>query len=117
MRPREVVQPGFALVGVPFPLVGQGVALLGTAFSLISDLLALLGVPFPLISDLLAPVGVPSGLAGQSAVFLPGAFSFSLPPGFVPPQGGLAAFDGLPAPGHRGPGPGQRLLGAFLPVW
>ena len=91
MRPREVVQPGFALVGVPFPLVGQGVALLGTAFSLISDLLALLGVPFPLISDLLAPVGVPSGLAGQSAVFLPGTFLFSLPPGFVAPLGGLAA--------------------------
>jgi hypothetical protein len=90
MRPREVVQPGFALVGVPFPLVGQGVALLGTAFSLISDLLALLGVPFPLISDLLAPVGVPSGLAVQSVVFPPATFVFSLPPGFVASLGGLA---------------------------
>ena len=56
-------------------------------------------------------------LAGQCVVFLPGAFLFSLPPGFVALLGGLAAFDGLPAPGHRGPGPGQRLLGAFLPVW
>ena len=77
MRPREIVQPGFALVGVPFPLVGQGVALVGTAFPLISDLLALLGVP--------------SELAGQSVVFPPGTFLFSLPPGFVAPLGGLAA--------------------------
>jgi hypothetical protein len=49
-------------------------------------------------------------------VFPPGAFSFSLPPGFVAPLGGLAADDGLPAPGNPGLGPGQRLLGACLPV-
>jgi hypothetical protein len=98
MRPRQVVQPGFALVGVPFPLVSQGVALVGTAISLISDLFALVGnllapvgVPFAVISHLLAPVGVPSELAGQSVVFPPAAFLSSLPPGFVAPLGGLAA--------------------------
>jgi len=57
-----------------------------------------------------------SHLAGPCVVFPPDAFSSSLPPGFVAPQGGLTAFDGLPAPRHRGLGPAQRLLGAFLPV-
>ena len=58
-----------------------------------------------------------SHLAGPCVVFLPGAFSFAVPPGFVAPLGGLAAYDGLPAPGNPGLGPGQRLLGACLPVW
>jgi hypothetical protein len=57
-----------------------------------------------------------SHLAGQCAVFLQGAFSSPLLPGSFAPQGGLAAFDGLPAPGHLGPGPGQRFAGACLPV-
>ena len=124
LRPRQVVQPGFALVGVPFPLVGQGVTLIGTAFPLVSDPLALVsegvtlvGTAFPLVSGLFAPVGVPSELACQSVMFPSGAFSFSLPPGFVAPLGGLAAYDGLPAPGNPGLRPGQRLPDARLPVW
>ena len=49
-------------------------------------------------------------------MFLPGAFSFSLPPGFVAPLGGLAAKDRLLAPGDPGLGPGQRFPGACLQV-
>jgi hypothetical protein len=49
-------------------------------------------------------------------VFLPGAFSFSLPPGFVAPLGGLAAKDRLLAPGDPGLGPGQRFPDACLQV-
>jgi hypothetical protein len=58
-----------------------------------------------------------SELAGQSVVFPPGAFSFSPVLGFFAPQDGLTAFDGLPAPGHLGPGPGQGFPDACLPVW
>ena len=58
-----------------------------------------------------------SHLAGRCVVFLPDAFSFSLPPGFVAPQGGLAAFDGLPAPGHLGLAPGQRFPRALWLAW
>ena len=45
MRPRQVVQPGFALVGIPFPVVSD-------LLPVVSDLLALVGVP-------LAAVGPP----------------------------------------------------------
>ena len=58
-----------------------------------------------------------SELDGQSVVFPPGTFSFSLVLGFFAPQDGLAAFDGLPAPGHLGPGPSQGFPDACLPVW
>ena len=42
MRPRQVVQPGFALVGIFFPLISLSVALVAVPFPLISDLLALI---------------------------------------------------------------------------
>ena len=56
-------------------------------------------------------------MVGLSVVFLPGACSSSLLPGFLAPHGGLTAFDGLPAPGHLGPRPGHRFTGACLPAW
>jgi hypothetical protein len=52
MRPRQVVQPGFALVGVPLPLIGDPFPVVSDPFPVVSDLLAL-------VSDLLALVGVP----------------------------------------------------------
>ena len=66
MRPRQGVQPGFALVSVAFPLVSDLFPLVSVAFPLVSDLLppvsvplALVSVPFPLVSVPLAPVGPP----------------------------------------------------------
>ena len=56
-------------------------------------------------------------MVGLSVVFLPGACSSSLLPGFLAPHGGLAAFDGLPAPGHLVPRPAHRVAGACLPAW
>ena len=45
MRPRQVVQPGFALVGVPLPLIGDPFPVVSDLLALVSDLLALVGVP------------------------------------------------------------------------
>lgn len=55
-----------------------------------------------------------SHLAGQGVVFPPGACLPTLLAGFLAPTAGLAAFDGLPAPGHLSLGPGQRFAGACL---
>ena len=106
---RQVVQPGVALVGGPFPLIS-------VPLPPVSDLLALVSVSLPPVSDLLALVSVPSELAGHRVVFPPGACSLSLLPGFSAPQGGLAADDGLPAPGQPGLGPVPGFPGAFLQV-
>jgi hypothetical protein len=115
-RPRQVAQLGLALVGVLFPPVGQDVALVGVPFPPVGQDVALVGVLFPLISDLLALVSLPSGLPGQCVEFPPGACPVSLLPGVFAPRGGLAAFDGLPAPSHLGLGPGRDFPGACLPA-
>ena len=52
MRPRQVVQPGFALVGIPFPVVSDLLPVVSDLLPVVSDLLALVGVP-------LAAVGPP----------------------------------------------------------
>ena len=57
MRPREVVQPGFALVDVPLPLIGDPFPAVSDTFPAVSDLLAL-------VSDLLALVGVSLAAVG-----------------------------------------------------
>jgi len=56
-------------------------------------------------------------LADQCVPFPLVACSSLLLPGFVAPQEGLAAFDGLPAPGRVGLGPGHGFAGACLEVW
>jgi hypothetical protein len=122
--PRQVIESGLTLVGVPFPLIGQGIALVSGLLplvsgllALVSGLLALVSGPFPLIRQGVALVGVPAELAGQRVPFPLVACSSSLLGGFFALQEGLAAFDGLPAPGPVGLGPGQGFAGACLPGW
>jgi hypothetical protein len=117
--PRPVDQIGFSLPGVPFPLVGQGItlvsdllALVSDLLTLVSDLLALIIIPFPPVGQGVALVGVPAKRASRRAAFPLVVYSSSLLPGFLAPQEGLAAFDGLPAPGRLGLGPGHGSAGA-----
>ena len=63
MRPREVVQPGFALVDVPLPLIGDPFPVVSDLLALVSDLLALVGVPFAAVGP---PVLRGTGTAPQA---------------------------------------------------